>query len=83
MFKKLVFAVKSILIYLSWDPYRPRDFWFLTVLPTQTKKSQDFDTYNSLKKHHNFSKNEDLLSEKNFKKWEECFVWASNISYFS
>jgi hypothetical protein len=43
-------------------------------------------TYNSLKKHQHFSKNEDLLSEniknKN-KNREECFVWAPNILYFS
>jgi hypothetical protein len=35
------------------------------------------------KKHHNFSKNIDVLSENNFKNREECFVWAPNISYFS
>jgi hypothetical protein len=29
--------------------------------------------YNSLKKHHNFFKNEDLLSENNFKNREEYF----------
>jgi hypothetical protein len=69
--KKLVFAVKRMLTYGSWDPYRPEDFLFPTVLPTQTKKSPDlsrkipgtifsgkspkipYDTYNSLKKHHN------------------------------
>jgi hypothetical protein len=40
-------------------------------------------TYDSLKKHHNFSKNIDLLAENNFKNREECFSWAPNISYFS
>jgi hypothetical protein len=50
------------------------------VLPTQTKKKSrkspkkiaenplkfPYDTYNSLKKHQNSSKNDDLLSENNF-----------------
>jgi hypothetical protein len=42
-----------------------------------------YDTNNSLKKHHNFSKNVDLLYENNFKNRQECLVWAPNISYFS
>jgi hypothetical protein len=40
-------------------------------------------TYDSIKKHHNFSKNIDLLSENNFENREECFSWGPNISYFS
>jgi hypothetical protein len=40
-------------------------------------------TYNSHKKHQNFSKNIEVRSENNFKNREACFVCAPNISYFS
>jgi hypothetical protein len=38
VFKKFAFAVKSLLTYRSWDPYRPEEFLFLVGLPTQIEK---------------------------------------------